>query len=530
MIDRSALRWVLLARLVLGSLLLGAALALRYTGTADFISFRFTPIYAYAGAIYASSSLLGVWYAWRGGLPGWGLAGISAIDLTLVFGLTTYTGGSQSPFLFLYIFIIIGAAVLRLRRGALIVTALSMIMLGLTLLIESNGKLPLTYIARYQRSTNSELLITAFYNISAFYIVGILGSYLGERLRSAGEEINRLDLDISILRGLQERIIDSVASGLMTLDELGRVLIANKQAERILGLPVAKLRGRMAGQVLPGIALGETAADSRLELAYTHPEGGARFLGYSVSPIPLDARRVGSIVIFQDLTRMKQLESEVKRQEKLAALGSMAAGIAHEIRNPLGSISGSLQLLTQRGSLDDDERQLFGIALREIDRLNKLVSDFLQYARPQRRPAGPLAARPLVDEVLEGLRNAASGAAFENRVPEGVTLLADAHSFKQVILNLLLNAAQAGARHVIVSATAAEGRVRVDVEDDGPGIAAEALPRLFEPFFTTRPDGVGLGLAIVYRLMEELQGSVRVESSPGRTVMHLFFPAAEVVA
>lgn len=531
MVDRAALRWILLSRLVLGTLFLAVSLALRYTGTADVLSFRFSPVYAYAGAIYASSAALGLWMAWRGGLPGWTLAGLSALDLTLTFALTTYTGGSQSPFLFVYLFIIIGAAVLRLRRGALVVTALSMIMLGLTLVIESKAKLPLTYLMRYQVARPTELLVTAFYNISAFYIVGILSSYLAERLRSAGEEIDRLDLDISILRGLQERIIDNVASGLLTLDEQRRILLANRQAERILGLPLTRIRGLQIDKVLPGITLEDVSPEGRLELAYRNPEGSQRHLGYSVSHIRIDPRRVGLIVIFQDLTRMKELESAVKQQEKLAALGSMAAGIAHEIRNPLGSISGSLQLLKQRGALDDEEKQLFNIALREIDRLNGLVSDFLRYARPQRRPTEPLDARPLVDEVLDGLRNAvAAKAAYENAVPASVVVLADADSFKQILLNLVQNATQAGATTVRIGAAAEGARVRLDIEDDGPGIAAEALPHLFEPFFTTRPDGVGLGLAIVYRLLEDMHGAITVDTRPGRTVMHVYFPAAKVQA
>lgn len=531
MVDRAALRWILLSRLVLGTLFLAVALALRYTGTADLLSFSFVPVYVYAGAIYGTSAALGLWILWRGGLPGWTLAGLSALDLTLTFTLTTYTGGSQSPFLFIYLFIIIGAAVLRLRRGALIVTALSMIMLGLTLVIESKARLPLTYLLRYQPSRQNELLVTAFYNISAFYVVGILSSYLAERLRSAGEEIDRLDLDIEILRGLQERIIENVASGLLTLDEQRRILLANRQAERILGLPLARVRGLQIDKVLPGISLEDVSPEGRLELAYHYPGGFQRFLGYSVSHIRIDPRRVGLIVIFQDLTRMKELESAVKQQEKLAALGSMAAGIAHEIRNPLGSISGSLQLLKQRGSLDDEEKQLFNIALREIDRLNGLVSDFLRYARPQRRPTEPLDPRPLVDEVLDGLRHAVTpGAVYENAVPDKLIVLADPDSFKQILLNLVQNATQAGATGVRVAGELDGARVRIDIEDDGPGIASEALPHLFEPFFTTRPHGVGLGLAIVYRLLEDMQGAVTVETRPGRTVMHVFFPAAKVEA
>jgi two-component system sensor histidine kinase PilS (NtrC family) len=531
-IDRSAVRWILLARVILASLFVLGALLLRYSGTDSALTFRLLPIYLYTAAIYASS-LLVAWLFERGHplaallLP----SGITGLDLTLVFGLTFLTGGSNSPFLFLYLFIIIGGSMLRLRRGGLILTAIAMVLLGLTFLAEYHDRLPHVYLVRYQHSSNSELLMTAFYNITAFYVVGILSSYLAERLRTAGERIDRLDFDISMLRNLQNRIVENIASGLLTLDEQGRILIANRQAERILGTPAARLRGASIARVLPGLQLAGDA-DLRRELAYAGAEGEPRFLGYSVSTIPIEPGRVGSVVVFQDLTRMKQLEGAVKRQEKLAALGSMAAGIAHEIRNPLGSISGSLQLLRQQASIGgDEERQLLDIALREIDRLNGLVSEFLSYARPVPRPAAAVNVRAFVDEVLGGLRNDARFAAvtLRNEAAGDAVVNADPHGLKQALINLVLNALQAGAGEVRVAAAAAGAETVIEVTDNGRGIAPEALAHLFEPFFSTRADGVGLGLAIVYRIVEENRGRIAVESQPGKTVMRLTLPKEAAV-
>ncbi len=518
---------MLFARVIVGTLFLAGALLLRSSGSEDILSFRFPPIYIYAGAIYASSLLVFL-FASIERLRYPLLNGLSIFDLGLVTWLVLYTGASSSPFIFLYLLIIIGAAMLGQRRGALIMTALSMALLGGALVVEFYGRLPFDFLTRAQSASNSELLVTSFYNISAFYLVGILSSYLAERLQSAGAEIDRLDEDISILKGLQERIIDNVASGLLTIDEQGRVLIVNRQAERILGVTKASVWRKSITELLPGIERKAGDEDSRLELAYPHPDGTTRFLGYSTSNIRIDADRIGSIVVFQDLTRMKELESAVKRQEKLAALGSMAAGIAHEIRNPLGSISGSLQLLRQHGSdVSEDDRQLLGIALREIDRLNGLINDFLTYARPARRAESEVPLARVVDEVLEGVRKSddtGADVSFVNSVPDKLRLRADPNTLRQIFLNLVLNAVQAGAKRIEVTGQGDAQGVDLVMTDNGSGIAPEIQNRLFEPFFSTKSTGVGLGLAIVYRIMEEYQGSIGVQSQPGKTALTLHFP------
>jgi two-component system sensor histidine kinase PilS (NtrC family) len=531
--QRPAIRWILLARVVLGTLFLISALGLQYGGAERYLAFRFFPVYFYTGVIYFTSIGFELLLSRAPNFRGPVTTTLTAIDLALVFGLTTYTGGSASPFLFLYLFIIIGAAILKLRRGALIMTALSMVLIGTTFLIEFYAKLPTEFLLRYFRPAPSEFLVTSFYNITAFYVVGILSSYLAERLRTAGEEIDRLDLDITILKGLQERIIDNVASGLLTLDELGRILLVNRQAEKILEQPAGKLRGQLATKILGDLVLTEDSGGNRLELTYRSPSGADKYLGYSVSNILIEPRRVGSIVVFQDLTRMKELEAAVKRQEKLAALGSMAAGIAHEIRNPLGSISGSLQMLKQgEQRMEEEYRPLIGIALHEIDRLNQLVEDFLLYARPKRRADAWVPLAPLVAETIETLENdpkIADQTRLRYDVPPEVGVRGDPHTLKQILLNLILNAVQAGAQLVEVRALKSAAQTVVDIIDDGPGIPPEIMAQLFEPFFSTRPDGVGLGLAIVYRLMEEHQGTIVAQSTPGRTVMRLTFPAQDAI-
>ncbi len=528
-LDSSAVRWVLFARTLVATLFLLTALTFEWTGTEKLLTFRATPIYVYAGATYFSSLAL----AWlsarrRGWAPLVFHYVLTGFDLIVVTWLSLVTGGSASPFLFLYLLIIVGAAILGIRRMAVLTSALSMIGLGSVFLLEWWGKLPSDFLMQPHRANSSDLLATAFYNISAYYLVGILSSYLSERVRLAGEEIDRRDVDISILRGLQERIIENVPSGLITVDNLGRILLFNRQAERILGLSGAKLWGFDLRQLIPGLVLHPSGVDERAEIDYRHPDGKPRSLGYSVSGIRLDARRDGLVVIFQDLTRMKELEGVVLRQARLAAVGEMAAGLAHELRNPLGSISGCLQLLRQQvAQMGDDERELLAIALREIDGLNHLVDDFLTYARPSRREPSLLSPGDLFAGVVESVRVSPlmpDDFSYAGEVAADLKLRADAHTLRQVFLNLVTNALQAGATRLTLRGWKTDAEIALEIEDNGAGFSPEAMHRLFEPFYTTRPEGVGLGLAIVYRVMEQHRGSVTVRSVPGQTVMKLTFP------
>ena len=532
-VDNSAIRWVLFARALLGTVFILGGLLMEWSGVFGLLLFEPEPVYGYVGLIYVSSLLFAYiavfkerWgpLAFRFILPG--------LDLTLVTALALFTGGSNSPFLFLYLLVIIGTAILNQRRAAIITTALSMTLFGLLLLAEYNYGLPTTFLNEQRRVSSTGLLTIAFYNIAAFYVVGILSSYLAERARLADAEVDRRELDISILRGLQDRIIDNVASGLLTLDEDGRILLVNRQAERILGLAGSRLWGSHIHHVLSTIQLDIGDMDTRQEIAYEHPDGKQRSLGYSVSRIRIDVRRVGYIVIFQDLTQVKELEAVVMRQAKLAAVGTMAAGLAHELRNPLGSISGCLQLLQQQSEMGDEERELFEIALREIGRLDGLVHDFLLYARPFRNEPRRVFPAGLFDDVTGSLKLAPTTperTVFVNEVAPDLWVLADPHALRQVFFNLLRNAIQAGADRLILQAFTDRGGVTIQLVDNGKGFSSEALSRLFEPFFTTRPDGVGLGLAMVYRVMEEYHGSVNVDSRPGRTVMRLYFPLEQSV-
>jgi len=234
---------------------------------------------------------------------------------------------------------------------------------------------------------------------------------------------------------------------------------------------------------------------------------------------------IGTIVIFQDLTELREMESRLKREERLAAVGRLAAGIAHEIRNPLASISGSIEMLRSGLSVESEDRRLMDIILRETDRLDGLISEFLTYVKPVRHRMGRVDLEHVLRETAEALRATDAGRNVSLSLPPPGTLHAirgDRDHLKQVAWNLLLNAVQATRGQGKVEIRGADSRlgrsgdvVIVEVVDDGVGISPEDLPRIFEPFFTTKERGTGLGLAMVHKVVEAHGGHIEVESEPG---------------
>jgi len=395
---------------------------------------------------------------------------------------------------------------------------------------------------------------------SALLLVALLASALSRELRIAGEALSESASDLVLLRNLHEHTVDSLNSGLLTTDLENHVRSLNPEAERITGLAPSEVLGRDLEEVLPGVREAlmvgrETPSGGRLRarMPLVQPGGEKRHLGLA-SSILRDGEGLASgwVVIFQDVTEVVAMEQELRRSERLAGIGQLAADIAHEIRNPLAAISGSVQILEAslgEHEADPEPRRLMSIVLREIDRLNDLITEFLQFARPAPTKPTQVDLGSVVQDLVE---------MFEAARPEGVeievdlgtklTALADPTQVRQILWNLILNAAQAmpeGGRICISVAEvaaepqegASEGRndakggadfVEVTVADTGVGIAPEVLERIFDPFFTTKPEGSGLGLATVHRIVEANGGNLRVQSLVGEgTVLRVRFPRQE---
>jgi two-component system sensor histidine kinase PilS (NtrC family) len=480
-----------------------------------------------------------------------------ATDIGIVTSLVFFSGGADSIFGFLYLPITVYGAVLFDRRGAYGAAAVASFGYGVVLVWAA----PIEMASVLRGTASFERIFPLWVvHTSALLLVALLSSALSRELRIAGEALSESASDLVRLRHLHEHTVDSLNSGLLTTDSEGRVRSLNPEGERISGRTLAEVRGSDLEEVLPGVreclSMGREKARGgrpRARMPLLHPDGRKLHLGLA-SSILRDGEGCASgwVVIFQDVTEVVAMERELRRSERLAGVGQLAADIAHEIRNPLAAISGSVEMLEAgmgEDERDPEPRRLMGIVLREIDRLNDLITAFLQFARPapSKRKLVDLGA---VVEELVGMFEAARPDNVEVEVEIGrdLTAFADPTQVRQVLWNLILNAVQAmpaGGRIRISVAevvekpqeAASEGRndakreagfVQVTVADTGIGIAPEELERIFDPFFTTKPDGSGLGLATVHRIVEANRGSLRVESHVGEgTVLQVRFPRQE---
>jgi two-component system sensor histidine kinase PilS (NtrC family) len=476
-----------------------------------------------------------------------------ATDIAVVSALVHFSGGPDSVFSFLYALVAVYGALLFERRGALVTAGLGMLTYGGVLLAAVlQGQAP----GSGARSAAGLFSLWAVH-AGAMALVAGLASFLAAELRRTGDALQQRTLALRRLADLHRRTVESLMSGLLTTDLDDRITSFNPEAERISAIPAAQALGRPLREVLPGVgppagAGGAGGTQARARLPYTSGRGEPLHLGVAAYVLRDEAGvPSGRVVIFQDVTEVVAMEAELRRSERLAAVGELSASIAHEIRNPLAAISGSIQMLRARaGSSPEtaESARLMEIVLRETDRLNGLITDFLCYARP-----GPLALQRvelggLAAELIEVLTpSLPAGVSPCVSIDSGLAVLADPARLKQVLWNLALNACQAmpdGGRLTLSARPAPppqeprsgrrnepvekDGWVEIEVRDEGQGIPAEVLDHIFDPFFTTKPGGTGLGLATVHRIVEEHGGSIRMESSFDRgTTVRIRLPRAE---
>jgi len=512
--------WLTSLRVVIVTVLLGGTVAVAAQLGAVAAS-AFQPVYATIAATYASSIAIGLLLRTRRGLVALAY-GQLLLDVCIALAVVCATGVSESIFVFMFSLGVVNGAILLYRRGAIAAAALSAVAyVGAASLVGGPGPFPAARV---------------FAHTMAFAATAALASYLAELLRSTGERLAERETQIETITALHESIVQSLTSGLLTVDLDGRVTFLNAAGELMTGLSLARVRGAPADRWFSGFV-----ATPRGELDWERASGERIRLGYSTFPLhAARGRDIGRAVIFQDLTELRDMEAAVQRTQRLADLGGVAAGLAHELRNPLASMSGSIELLRATASLGEEDRRLMDIVLREASRLDELVTAFLGFARPAplRRARVDLAA--LAAETLEVFANDPSAASI--RVDPALAPAAvecDADQVRQVLWNLLQNAAQA----VTGAPGRRGGRIRVacghdgggawlEVEDDGPGIAPGDLGKIFLPFFTTKDEGTGLGLATVHRIVDAHGGTVTVDSGAAgaRFRVRLPHPALAAVA
>jgi two-component system sensor histidine kinase PilS (NtrC family) len=421
-------------------------------------------------------------------------------DGALVMSLVKVSGASSSPFLTLFPLLGLAGALLFEARYAFLLILACTLYIGNAL---SWG-------------------ITVIWNWTALFLVGALGIYLVKALRKSGQALAISESARRRLESLQRAILTNIPSGLISVDTERRIIQMNRVSEEILGLSESSIVMTSLEKILPTLDFIEKEgipdfARSRPVIEYSHPEGRRLKLGYTTATLTdVDSGRVlGKLIVFQDLTGVIQLEEDLRKSEKLAAVGKLAAGIAHEIRNPLAGITGSAQLLAGLKDLGTDDRRLLSIIQKEAARLDDLISDFLDYVRPPKLVMDRINLTLVVQETLEALENHAVIMNEKRKLKldaegeENVFITGDSNKIKQVLINLVINAAQAGASQITVNVKSS-GIVRVI--DDGSGIETKVIGRLFEPFFTTKDKGTGLGLAMSYRLLEAMGAGIKVIS------------------
>jgi two-component system sensor histidine kinase PilS (NtrC family) len=462
-------------------------------------------------------------------------------DLVLVSLLLIFTGGINSPYSFLYFLSIINASVFLARREAYYTASLCGILYGGIIDLQFFGSLTSLGLAPYpaQQYGLRYIFYTIFLNIAAYYLTAFLAGHLSERARISENALQEKVVDYEELEKLNSSIVETINIGLLTINNAGRIRAFNRFAEIVTGIDQQDAYDQPLVDLIPGFA--QFAEDLptavKGEFDFFDRHGGKKTLAFKSVPLT-DKTDVASGVIidFQDVTQLKQMQAKLKRADQLAAVGELSARIAHEIRNPLASISGAVELIAQNQAACPQDKQLLKIVMRETDRLNNLIGDFLEYARPTPPVKVSIQVRQLIDELSFLLKadQRFVGITVRNQIPEDIAIQFDLHQCKQVFWNLLLNAGEALGdggmitirAEVINDATsgiALGDLIKIVVADDGPGMSPEDVKKVFEPFFTTKPNGTGLGLATVYRIVEGHGGIIIVDSKPDRGTKFTFF-------
>ena len=452
-------------------------------------------------------------------------------DLLVETLLVYFTGGLDSPFSFLYLVSIITASMMLYRRGGVFAASGATILYGGLADLMAYGKLAVPEQISFVTSLYSptRVYLNMATNFAGFYATALLTSYLSEKLQKTFEELDVNRQNLAALRALNQNVVESIPSGLVTLTAEGTVSFINpagcailhRNPHDVLGKPVADLGFVSDDWTNVRKALVTTGSVVRNEEQFAIADV-ARTLGYAITPLnTLEGTASGYTLIFQDLTEMKALENELRLKDRMAAVGELSAGIAHEIRNPLAAIAGSVQVLKKSEALSPQEQRLMSIILKESDRLNKSIADFLRFVRPQEKRPAEFDIAASLSETLDLLQNSAE-LGPEHHIdreikPPSFTVVGDGDQIRQVFWNLARNAVQAMQNGGILRVTAEpDGEIyRIRFVDSGRGMSEADQRRLFQPFRTNFPTGTGLGMAISYRIVQEHGGDIDVASAEG---------------
>src|SRR4051812_4267460 len=539
---RRKLLWMIGGRAAVITVLLGSAILIQLRAPG---SFPIDPFFALIGLTY------GLTVVWALTLRfvdrhRWLIDVQVACDALIVSAIVHLTGGVASYLSSLYTLPIIAASTVQSWRGGLMVSLLSMLLYAALVIAQYQGA-PLPLIVLQSLPPARVAIFTVALNVFGFMAVAGVSGYLAEGLRRADAQLEEASTQLADLQAFSQHVIDSMISGLATCDMQGRVMSFNKAAETITGVASSQALWRPMIEVLQlpeiyhplFVEGGERPAQRRREYGFHRADGRDIEMGISSAPLITPRGESGFLFTFQDVTELKKQERAARMQQRLAEVGEMAAGIAHEIRNPLASMAGSIQILRDELPLTPDQSQLMDIVLRESDRLNETIKRILSFAKPSRAALADVDMRQVVTDTARLLENNAE-VTERHQVAVDVpatplTYHADEAQIRQIVWNLATNGLRAmpngGRLRLLARQDAASGEVVIGVEDQGVGIAAEDIDGIFQPFRGGFSKGTGLGLSIVQKIASDYGGEVRVRSEKGKgTTVEVALPVPQHAA
>jgi len=515
---REWLEWLTKVRLLMIALILGVGVVWpQYTPSSVGTTRYFLPIivlWITIGILHLILVRLLPSASWLGALQ-------VSCDVAMITGIVYSTGLQDSNFTSLYFLVIIVASILFSRQITFLTAMLCLSSLMFMTALVYSGKIPRTSVAAPTFETIRPWFLSTTFG---FLAVGYLASLLAASLRKKSSELEQKREELLELQDFTADIIHSMRGGLVTTDMDGHIVLLNRTGEEILGRTFSEMRGHDLREISPEFWVDDMLGipdrlSLRREIEIRSPGGQRRVLGISVSPLRTrEAARSGYVFNFQDLTELRRLEQEVATKERMAAVGRLSAAIAHEIRQPLTAIAGAVKELGRLVPLEEDEKHLVSIVGRESERLNHIITDFLNYSREKSYEFKEADVRALLEETLllmerkpDVVKNyhlvrAFNGMAAKSRV--------DPNKIKQVFWNLCDNALRAmpDGGTLTVGMEEQADWVRISFRDTGIGLDPKHRTKIFEPLQSNFEGGTGLGLAIVYQIVQAHNGRISVIS------------------
>jgi two-component system sensor histidine kinase PilS (NtrC family) len=532
------LRWLMLSRVAIVSFLLGIAAFIQIKGTESLSPVSLYSVYLLIGITY----FLSIFYAYllnKNKNIEFNVNVQSLFDIVLITILVYVTGGIESIYSMLYPLVIIYSVLFLGKRGGILIASTGGILYGLLIDLEFYHVIqPIYNVGHTYNFSAGYVFARIFINIVSFYIIAFLTSYLVEKEKTARVLLSEKESAFDQLDLLHRSIIESIDAGIMTIDLQGFIKSFNRAAERITGFLFSEIRNKNINEIFKKLVdsidgEAEEGRDSvfeadrkpqkRYEITITSKDEHPVILGFSHSNlIDSKSKTIGKILIFQDLTTIKEMEREVERNKRLAFIGEMSAVLAHELRNPLASLSGSIQILHRDLELEGTDQRLMDIILRGKDQLEALARDFLLLARPNPGDRTAVNVKKIIDTIIESDRY---GSDWNEPIDikevwcDRNEVYGNEAEIRQALGNILINALQAmpeGGILTIKTDTLGNGEdkefLKIYIEDTGVGIGEEHHEKILEPFYTTKETGTGLGLAIVNRVIESHGGKLTIDS------------------